>query len=660
MRAASRPSAIARRDGHRNSLDAFATTQVTIPNQQWASLQELPAEGKQEDIGWLPGPVGGGAGRTWPAYTGAPMGPTDASLNSSSTARQVMHSLLLTDTYCSRMVMYATQHNAEWARKHPNPDGVQRAFCASDLRNEHVELWHAIKVRIALLNPAVPARVLWTPSHPLYDLAIDAACPYDVYRYLNRHLSFAAYGSGQADHAESSDSDSSSDGESSCDDADGSAAASGGDAWPTGSYDRFRKRRELSDLARVQMSSSWQPGQFCVLDDIVREDRKGIRIRYKAAVHTGCPCDALSCSATYFFLGWWEKGWDRWDSCTNENRADDSESTTKVLLRAGALLTPHVGHCIFLDRGLGVVSAQHKLRASGCHSFALLNSNRVGLPREFVRQLTATMKCKEDCDHSMEAAQDSGCKRWAYTVVSKGDWELEIVQDGTSSKGSHIILGHSDFFSATRVSTLSRTVAKKILAVKFPEGTSAYNQFGRHGADTGDGGRKRLRLAARRTERRGPKGALFDAEIGFYNGYVVTSFLCGKTRQERTRGLPQHADTVIAFATRYATEVICSVSMRRRVPAHLQPYVTALAVRAPLASPSLETRAMREAHKLINAYARAKAASASGVRVTGRGKSCSINGCKRLPVRPHFWCPGCGAWYHLECYFEVHRCWLKS
>ena len=49
----------------------------------------------------------------------------------------------------------------------------------------------AVCVRIAMLNPAIPAKHLWDKEQGhVYDPRLNAACPFAVFQWLNRHLSF--------------------------------------------------------------------------------------------------------------------------------------------------------------------------------------------------------------------------------------------------------------------------------------------------------------------------------------------------------------------------------------------------------------------------------------------------------------------------------------
>ena len=149
-----------------------------------------------------------------------------------------MQSVQFTARYLKRVVELAQQHAAAWAATHTQLDSVERSFKSSLLQPSHVELWIALKVRIAMLNVNIPASWLWDPSHPrVYDPVVDKACPYDVYRWLNRHLSFGEYGESGA----------------------------GGEGVQVAGFDRYIKRRELSDIARAQAARAFRPGGVWVL-----------------------------------------------------------------------------------------------------------------------------------------------------------------------------------------------------------------------------------------------------------------------------------------------------------------------------------------------------------------------------------------------------------
>ena len=159
----------------------------------WETSEELPFEQHPEDVGWLPGPVGGDAGRSMPKFKGKRPGPTDTALNARSTSRQIVQSIHATPAFCVKVTEWAKGHCKDW-RKHHGMDSIERAVNLDMLKPEHYEVWLAARIRIASLNPAIPAAYLWDRHHHLYDPLLDRAMPYGVCQWLNRHLSFSTYG----------------------------------------------------------------------------------------------------------------------------------------------------------------------------------------------------------------------------------------------------------------------------------------------------------------------------------------------------------------------------------------------------------------------------------------------------------------------------------
>ena len=95
-----RPSAVTRAaadDAAAQAVDHITTQRA--PQTDWQSNEELPFEEAAEDIGWLPGPVNGNAGRPFPSFTGQRPGPRDRQLTRTSTARRVMQSVVFTRTW---------------------------------------------------------------------------------------------------------------------------------------------------------------------------------------------------------------------------------------------------------------------------------------------------------------------------------------------------------------------------------------------------------------------------------------------------------------------------------------------------------------------------------------------------------------------------------
>ena len=185
---------------------------------------------------------------------------------------------------------------AAWAAAHGRPDGTENAFSAERLQPQHVKLWLAARSRQAMLNPAIPARLLWDRRSELYDPKLDLALPHGVKLWLDRHLSFGTYGQ---QHDDSGGDSSSSEEEA---DEAGEGAGSGVQ------FDRYGKRRGASDIARAAATRAYNLGQDVCQDDYIRPDRRGRRIRHKCT-HTGFTGDALNDAKTKYFGAWEERGW---------------------------------------------------------------------------------------------------------------------------------------------------------------------------------------------------------------------------------------------------------------------------------------------------------------------------------------------------------------
>jgi len=294
-----------------------------------------------------------------------------------------------------------------------------------------------------------------------------------------------------------------------------------------------------------------------------------------------------------------------------------------------------MGHCIWLDRGLGNMHAMQWAVDSGFHISAIMQANRIGLPRRLIASLKKSMTCPKKCKHEHGSSK---CKRWCWVVLHKGQWELELWSDG-----SELVILMSDCTSATQMMPLSRSVGRQTRLPICPGGVAQYNIFGRGPTDTGDQHRRRLSLSVRRRLRQGPKGALFDAEIGFVNGRIVA---------ERLRAA---SVTVWDFADEYCAEVLKAVSMRQTSPAPAQE------------QPS--TRAQLDSHRPIDyseLHRRKKRAGAPAGKRAKRGRECCEAACGACPPgaakRPSLFCAGCkreregcNGWYHFGCYWKRHR-----
>ena len=170
-----------------------------------------------------------------------------------------------------------------------------------------------------------------------------------------------------------------------------------------------------------------------------------------------------------------------------------------------------------------------------------------------------------------------------------------------------------------------------------------YGIFGRSCTDGGDQHRKKISLAARRQLRQGPKGALFDAEIGLVNGAIIMKHLRGTEC------------TTWDFCELFMSEVLNSVCVRQRMPGEMQV--------AQASEGEMRTRAQQKAHTPINVVEENRCKRRRGEdappRWQGRGSACMRTDCPEgLPKHPNIFCPGCDGWYHLCCFAKSHTCSL--
>ena len=305
-----RPSACARKslnDSRAKAINNIETVQAEVA--QWATDDELPFETREDDIGWLPGPVGGDAGRPFPAFAGPPIGPTNRRFSSGTSARRIFSEVHTSKDYLDYVVNAATAHCKAWDAARSSRDGIQRAVKPESLTTGKLELWFCARMRIAQLNPSVPAKSLWTRGHRHYDAQLDNALPYDAFRWFNRHISFGTYGdAGDSDQSDCSDEE-----------------PTGGEEQS--SSDRFRKRRQGSDICRALPRKAFNPGQNLSWDDFMAADRHMgcMRAKHKTAVHSGRQGEALTCAHSNYYLYWEERGWAK-DSAAGENTAPDADS----------------------------------------------------------------------------------------------------------------------------------------------------------------------------------------------------------------------------------------------------------------------------------------------------------------------------------------------
>eukprot|EP00966_Prymnesium_polylepis_P263312 6082005-Prymnesium_polylepis.1 len=177
----------------------------------------------------------------------------------------------ITAEFKEKWLQYTREHCFAYRRKYPA--AVKRNIEASmkhfyrKLKAAHFDLWIAVRLRVAQLKPEVPCDALWDPDDSLFDAEVFGALTFFQYQWLNRHASFADYGMATAN-------------------------AQLGDP----AFDSKRKRRELTNLLSVGFGKAYRPHQHVGLDEATREHKHWgkMRIRFKAAVHSGALVDSLN------------------------------------------------------------------------------------------------------------------------------------------------------------------------------------------------------------------------------------------------------------------------------------------------------------------------------------------------------------------------------
>ena len=147
-----RPSAIARQQAGAAGAQAMDYVQYVPANvSNWQSEEDLPFELNGKDVGWHPGPVGGCAGRAPVQFTGARPGMRNARLTARSSARTIMREVMLSDRLKKYVEKVTRRHVRAWAKEHPRPDGIEKAFSPARLRPAHLELYLTAGIKIAQL-----------------------------------------------------------------------------------------------------------------------------------------------------------------------------------------------------------------------------------------------------------------------------------------------------------------------------------------------------------------------------------------------------------------------------------------------------------------------------------------------------------------------------
>lgn len=311
-------------------------------------------------------------------------------------------------------------------------------------------------------------------------------------------------------------------------------------------YDPYRKRRELTDLACATFGAAWNPGQFVGLDEAVRPHKHWgrMRIRFKAAVHSGALVDSLNCCSSKYCLWFEEHHWLLKHAEGNDSEVEvvaDPNTLKARMCRAFRVLLDEgkeystANYCVSLDRGYGHIEAQRAAAEMGIYTNAMMATTRVGLPRAYLQELEDSMKqCPPDCSHAPNA---KGCMKFTYTMCHKEStnpdaagaagsaWELSCWMD------SQLIVSYGNFSSGSRCGELGRGShsAKESYSVWAPESVWHYNVQGRSATDGADQLRKKMNLSERRIVRAGHKGTTFAFDLAFTNATIIWEWLRRET-----------------------------------------------------------------------------------------------------------------------------------
>lgn len=207
-----------------------------------------------------------------------------------------------------------------------------------------------------------------------------------------------------------------------------------------------------------------------------------------------------------------------------------------------------------MDRGYGNIAAQQRLwEEDGIYSNAIMQGNRVGLPRNWLAEISNDLACDKKCTHKPDS---HGCRKFMWTVVHKHPFELNVWQD------TKTIISYGNFFSATRAGLLSRgsSGSKSSYSVWTPESIFHYNIEGRSATDSADQARRKLAMSERRIERAGQKGMAFVFDIAFSNGAIIQRML--QPADTKLSKLETNF-TKVKFCLRWASAVLTEASFSR-------------------------------------------------------------------------------------------------
>lgn len=581
-----RPSAIAKKANCRYSTEVMGTDVIHLPDGTWADVERMPNEADMADVGWCPGPIQ----RQLPAFSGPKPGPTNPNLAADSSEVDIMRELL-TDKFKRRCHELTVAHVNAFRTSHPNRGrkSVERAFgnnedflelteAGCERFKQLFDTWLAAKLRVAQLKPEVPAKALWgqvPEAKNLYDHELDLMITHRQFQWCNRHMSFAdALETGDASDDEDAEENAELGRDDSADESE-SAASAGEDedevhevdsralviSSAQRQHDTFRKRRELTDLANEEFARAFNPHQHLGLDEAARSTKhwERMRIKFKAAIHSGTLVDMLCDCRTNYAMWFQEQSWEPY-----AESGDEVQKVTARLRRAAQCLVAKghthgkstAGYCISMDRGYGHLAAQQALwEHDWIYSNAMIMCNRKGLPREYIQQVAADLgACPSKCTHM---PHENECRKFMWTVLHKPPFELCLWQD------TKLILSFGNFFSGNRAGLLARGAKKRKEShnIWVPESIWHYNVEGRSATDGSDQLRKKLCVAERRVQRAGHKGICFVFDIAFTNGSLMQRFM-QPTSMRRT-SLDQYY-TKVLFCLRWTGVVLRSYAPFRQ------------------------------------------------------------------------------------------------
>ena len=273
---------------------------------------------------------------------------------------------LITPAIKQAIVSFTMEHADAWRADHPDWRNDQIEWRMRKFRQkkrvttETFDLWLAIKVRCAQFKQEISVSKLWDNSTSIYDVQVHRAMPIHLFKWFNRHISFASRADATAvDRCDDCDEE-----EDDVEIADADASEDDDDEEPTLTHDRQRSCRTGLDMIAAAFNTAFKPSQHMGLDEGVRANKHWgkERIRFKAAVHSGNLFDSLNCAKSKYCFWFEEHGWSR--------RAEgvDHHTIKSRLLRASKCLLDADGELSPMPprHALSPMPPRHTSRALAC------------------------------------------------------------------------------------------------------------------------------------------------------------------------------------------------------------------------------------------------------------------------------------------------------